>query len=99
MTKLDLLRQEIYRDQETQRICDLIVGAAVEGGSSDIHIEPLSSVVRIRFRVDGVLREMIEYQPFLHPQIVSRYKILANLKTDESRRPQDGRISTTIDDK
>ena len=99
MSKLDLLRQEIYRDQETQLICDLIIGSAVECGSSDIHIEPLSAVVRVRFRVDGVLREMIEYQNFLHPQIVSRYKILSNLKTDEARRPQDGRISTTIDDK
>ena len=66
---------------------------------SDIHIEPLSNFVRIRYRVDGVLTEIIEYQLFLHSQIVARYKILANLRIDESRMPQDGRISTTIDDK
>lgn len=67
--------------------------------SSDIHIEPLSNFVRIRYRIDGVLTEAVEYQQFLHPQIVARYKILANLKIDESRMPQDGRISTTIDNK
>ncbi len=67
--------------------------------ASDIHIEPLSNFVRIRYRVDGVLEEIVEYQQFLHPQIVARYKILANLKIDESRMPQDGRISTTIDEK
>lgn len=65
-------------------------------GSSDIHIEPLSHIVRIRYRVDGVLREILEYQPFLHQQIVARFKIMSNLKIDESRIPQDGRLSTTI---
>lgn len=45
------------------------------------------------------MEEIVEYQQFLHPQIVARYKILANLKIDESRMPQDGRISTTIDEK
>lgn len=67
--------------------------------SSDIHIEPLANFVRIRYRVDGVLTEVVEYQQFLHSQIVARFKILANLKIDESRMPQDGRISTTIDEK
>jgi type IV pilus assembly protein PilB len=80
-------------------VCDLIIAGAVEKGSSDIHIEPLSNVVRLRYRVDGVLDEVLEYQVFLHPQIVARFKILANLKIDESRMPQDGRISTTIDSK
>jgi type IV pilus assembly protein PilB len=46
-----------------------------------------------------MLDEVLEYQVFLHPQIVARFKILANLKIDESRMPQDGRISTTIDGK
>lgn len=67
--------------------------------ASDIHVEPLSGFVRIRYRIDGVLYEAIEYQQFLHSQIVARYKILANLKIDESRMPQDGRISITLPDK
>ena len=65
-------------------------------GSSDIHIEPLTHIIRIRYRVDGQLREILEYQPFLHQQIVARFKIMSNLKIDESRIPQDGRLSTTI---
>lgn len=72
---------------------------AVELGSSDIHIEPLSHIVRLRYRVDGQLREILEYQPFLHQQIVARFKIMSNLKIDESRIPQDGRLSTTIGQK
>ena len=65
-------------------------------GSSDIHIEPLTHIIRIRYRVDGQLREILEYQPFLHQQIVARFKIMSNVKIDESRIPQDGRLSTTI---
>ncbi|MDD2487173.1 MAG: GspE/PulE family protein [Candidatus Gracilibacteria bacterium] len=99
MKKIDELKDEIYKGDNAQNICDLIISSAVEVGSSDIHIEPLSNVVRIRYRIDGQLHEVLEYQVFLHPQIVARYKILSNLKIDESRMPQDGRISTIIDQK
>jgi type IV pilus assembly protein PilB len=98
-TKSDLLKEEIYKGENAQLICDLIMGSAVEEGASDIHIEPLSNFVRLRFRVDGVLQEVLEYQKFLHTNLVARFKILANLKIDESRMPQDGRISTTVDDR
>jgi type IV pilus assembly protein PilB len=54
-TKSDLLKEEIYKGENAQLICDLIMGSAVEEGASDIHIEPLSNFVRLRFRVDGVL--------------------------------------------
>lgn len=96
---IERLKEEIYKGDNAQQICNLIISAAVSVRSSDIHIEPLSNYVRIRYRVDGVLDEILEYQQFLHPQIVARYKILANLKIDESRMPQDGRISVTIDEK
>lgn len=96
---IDLLREEIYKGDNAQKICDIIISAAASVGASDIHIEPLSNVVRIRYRVDGVLEEVIEYQLFLHPQVVARYKILSNLKIDESRIPQDGRISVTLEGK
>lgn len=76
----------------------MIIGA-VEMGSSDIHIEPLTNIVRLRYRVDGELREILEYQSFLHQQVVARFKIMANLKIDEARVPQDGRISTVINNK
>jgi type IV pilus assembly protein PilB len=96
---LERLKEEVYKGDNAQQICNLIIGTAVSYRSSDIHIEPLSNFIRIRFRVDGVLEEVLEYQQFLHPQIVARYKILSNLKIDESRMPQDGRISVTIDEK
>lgn len=96
---IERLKEEIYKGDNAQQICNLIISAAASVRTSDIHIEPLSNYVRIRYRVDGVLTEILEYQQFLHPQIVARYKILSNLKIDESRMPQDGRISITIDDK
>ena len=99
MSQIELLKDEIYKWDNAQRICDLIIWAAVEWWSSDIHIEPLSSVVRVRYRIDWELRFVVEYQTFIHPQIVARYKILSNLKIDESRMPQDGRISTIINEK
>ena len=86
---IERLKEEIYKGDNAQQICNLIISAAVSVRSSDIHIEPLSNYVRIRYRVDGVLEEILEYQQFLHPQVVARYKILANLKIDESRMPQD----------
>lgn len=55
--------------------------------------------MRLRYRIDGELKEILEYQTFLHPGIVARFKILSELKIDESRVPQDGRISQTIDGK
>lgn len=98
-TALEELKNEVYKGDNAQLICNLIISAAVSLRASDIHIEPLSNFVRLRYRVDGVLLEVLEYQQFLHSQIVARYKILANLKIDESRMPQDGRISTTLEDK
>lgn len=55
--------------------------------------------MRLRYRIDGELREILEYQSFLHAGIVARFKILSELKIDESRIPQDGRISQTINSK
>ena len=96
---IDELKNLVYKGDNIQRICDVIILAAVLWGASDIHIEPLSSYVRLRYRVDGDLREILEYQSFLHTGIIARFKILSELKIDESRVPQDGRISQTIDTK
>lgn len=96
---IDILKEQIYKGENIAQICDLIIIGAVEIGSSDIHIEPLTNIVRLRYRVDGVLREILEYQTFLHQQVVARFKIMSNLKIDESRIPQDGRLSTVINNK
>jgi len=94
---IELLKDLTYRWDDIQKICDYIILWAVQWGSSDIHIEPLSSFVRLRYRVDWELREILEYQNFIHQWLVARFKILADLKIDESRIPQDGRISNTIE--
>ncbi|MDD5213320.1 MAG: GspE/PulE family protein [Candidatus Gracilibacteria bacterium] len=96
---VDSLKNIIFKGDDIQSICDLIILGAVMGGASDIHIEPLSGFVRLRYRIDGDLREILEYQSFLHGQIIARFKIMADLKIDESRIPQDGRISKTIENK
>jgi type II secretory ATPase GspE/PulE/Tfp pilus assembly ATPase PilB-like protein len=76
-----------------------MIVVAIEAHASDIHLEPLNEKVRLRYRTDGVLTEILEYPATNHPQIVARYKILGNLKMDETRKPQDGRISHEVGDK
>jgi len=69
---------------------------AVNLGASDIHIEPQRTLLRIRFRVDGELQEVNKLPVELHQPIISRIKVLANLKLDETRIPQDGRFRTVV---
>ena len=90
------LKELVYSWDDVQKICDYIILGAVLAEASDIHIEPLSSYVRLRYRIDWELKEILEYQSFLHQGIIARFKILSDLKIDESRKPQDGRISKTI---
>jgi type IV pilus assembly protein PilB len=71
------------------------ISYALDMRSSDIHIEPLMKTVRVRYRVDGVLMHIVEYPQNLHPAVVSRIKIMSNLKIDEQRIPQDGRADVT----
>ncbi len=72
---------------------------SLEEDSSDIHIEPRRNIVQIRMRIDGRLRVMVEYPFNVHAGVVSKIKLMSNLKIDESRIPQDGRISTFVGEK
>jgi type IV pilus assembly protein PilB len=94
---VEQLKDLIYKWDDIQKICEYIILWAVLWWSSDIHIEPLSSYVRLRYRLDWDLREILEYQSFLHQWITARFKIISELKIDESRIPQDWRISETIE--
>lgn len=67
---------------------------ALREHASDIHIEPQASLLRVRFRVDGLLREVVSFTRNIHAAIVSRIKIMANMDITEKRLPQDGRIDT-----
>ena len=84
---------------DVPRIIENSVRLALEKKSSDIHIEPQQNIVKIRFRVDGVLHVFVEYPLNIHPAVVSKLKLMANLKIDESRIPQDGRINLFVNDK
>lgn len=93
----NLLHEAILRKNVPQ-ITLLAVKYAIFLGSSDIHIEPAEKVVRIRYRVDGLLRSIVEYPLAMHSMLVSRIKIMSNLKIDENRIPQDGRAQQTMED-
>jgi len=77
----------------------VILRHAIEGNASDIHIEPSREKLNVRFRQDGILHLSLFLPLNVHPAIVSRIKILANLKIDENRIPQDGRFSAKINNK
>ncbi|MCF7846959.1 MAG: GspE/PulE family protein [Candidatus Gracilibacteria bacterium] len=77
-------------------LIDLCMRYALEKSASDIHIEPSKSFTRIRVRIDGILRVIVEYPLNLHAGVVSKIKIMSNLKIDETRIPQDGRITTFV---
>lgn len=89
----------IKEDAPVTRIVATILRYAVDGGASDIHIEPTSEKVRVRFRVDGVLATSLELPLKVHSAAVARVKILSSMRLDEKRKPQDGRFSATIDNR
>ena len=78
------------------KIVEVILEQAVDGEASDIHIEPVTNSTRIRFRIMGKLHQSISLPEKLSYPIVNRIKVLSNLKTDETRLPQDGRFSSFI---
>jgi type IV pilus assembly protein PilB len=106
----DLTEVEVVQD--TEEVCDdlekmagqspvikfvnYLISNAVREGASDIHIEPKEKQTKIRYRIDGVLFEAMQAPQKMHPAIVSRIKIMANLDISERRVPQDGKISAIV---
>lgn len=86
----------IVQDSPISRALSTILEYAVRSRASDIHIEPLEQSLRIRCRVDGVLREIMKLPKTIEPALISRVKILSNLKIDEHRIPQDGQFTVRI---
>jgi general secretion pathway protein E len=78
------------------RLINAILSQAVREGASDIHLEPFEDRVSVRFRVDGVLSEVLSPKPELAPVLVSRLKVMARLDIAEKRLPQDGRITVRL---
>ena len=91
--------ERLVEEAPITKVVAVILRHAVEGKASDIHIEPTSEKLRVRFRLDGVLYSSLLLPKRIHPAVVSRIKILSNLKLDETRIPQDGRFSTKFNQK
>ncbi len=97
--KKEVELEEITKIAPITKIVSVIIRHAVEGRASDIHIEPLPKESRVRYRIDGVLHTSLILPKNIHAAIVARIKVLANLKLDETRMPQDGRIRVTTNDR
>jgi type IV pilus assembly protein PilB len=90
------LPDEVAVDAPIVRLADLIVTQAIAQKASDIHIEPFEKQLIVRYRIDGLLREVMSPPKALQLALSSRFKIMANLNIAEKRIPQDGRIQVTI---
>ena len=87
----------IKEDAPVTKIVATILRYAVEGGASDIHIEPTPEKTQVRFRMDGELHTSLELPAKVHAAVVARIKILSQMRLDERRKPQDGRFSATVE--
>ena len=81
------------------KMVGVILRQAFEGGASDIHIEPMSAKLKVRYRLNGLLYSSLFLPLSVHPAVMARIKILSGLKIDETRIPQDGRFSAKFNDK
>ena len=89
--------EEMAEGSPIINLVNLMVLNAIKAGASDIHVEPDSKLVRVRYRVDGVMHEVMTQRKDLHAAIVSRIKVMAGLDIGERRRPQEGRIHVVAD--
>ena len=91
--------EEIAENSPIAQTVNLLLEYAIKSGASDIHIEPREEYVQVRYRIDGVLREVNKLPRNVQGALVSRIKILSNLKIDERRVPQDGRFKIKVSGK
>jgi type IV pilus assembly protein PilB len=100
----DLLKQDIWKhskdldDPPVAKIVDLMIDTAYQERASDIHIEPQETHTLIRFRIDGMLRDMIAAPKYLHDRIITRIKVLSSLRTDEHLSAQDGKMRMALEE-
>ncbi len=86
-------------DSPMIQLVELMIEQAVKIKASDIHIEPDEHVIRVRFRVDGIMETIFEHPSDLQDEIISRIKVMSDLNIAEKRLPQDGRFKNVVDDK
>jgi type IV pilus assembly protein PilB len=92
----EVSEEDLAEDSPIAQTVNLLIEYAIRSGASDIHIEPRDNFVSVRYRVDGILREANKLPKKVHSALISRIKILSNLKIDERRVPQDGRFKIQI---
>ncbi len=86
----------VVKEAPIAKIVDTILEFAVKGRASDVHIEPEEDKTRVRYRIDGILQEKLTLPRTIHDSLISRIKILSQMKIDERRIPQDGRFSFKV---
>lgn len=89
---------EVIKEAPIAKIVATVLEFAVKSRASDVHIEPLEEHTRVRYRIDGILKEKLVLPKKVHDAVVSRVKILSDLKIDERRLPQDGRFTFLAED-
>ncbi len=92
----EITEEDVAEDSPIAQTVNLIIEYAIKSGASDVHIEPREGFVVVRYRVDGILREANKLPKKVLSALVSRIKILSNLKIDERRAPQDGRFKIQV---
>ena len=97
--KQEVSAKDIAEDAPIAKTVNIILEYGVKARASDIHIEPRETIVQVRYRIDGVLRETMTLPRPILAAVVSRIKILSNLKIDEHRVPQDGRFKFALGSK
>lgn len=95
-TEETVREEDVAEDSPIAQTVNLLLEYAIHAGASDIHIEPREDYVQVRYRIDGILREANKLPRNVLAALVSRIKILSNLKIDERRVPQDGRFKVTV---
>ena len=93
------LTAQTLRESGPAQVINLLLHQALQDRASDIHIEPSDSRLRIRFRIDGILHEVMNLPLDMHPTIISRLKIMCGMNIAERRRPQDGQLTFEVMDR
>ena len=98
-SQLGTVTAKLLRDSPPAQVIDLLLFQALQDRASDIHIEPAELRLRVRFRIDGILHDVMNLPMEMHPTVVSRLKIMAGMNIAERRRPQDGQFTADVQDR
>lgn len=98
LLKEDIGRPTTFEDPPVAKIVDLLIDTAYQEKASDIHIEPQEEASLIRFRIDGLLQDVLQLSKYLQDRIITRIKVLSNLRTDEHLSAQDGKMRMALEE-